>query len=177
MRLIASITLLTTLAGLASAQTLLNGTFATDANGWTSDVAGGGWQGGSGSDVVPGYFWINSSGGADVPSIQQSITGLLPGDYEVSGFYRTIAIFNPGDPFRVLIDGVLKYSDNTARNAWTPFSFQFTTANPSALLRFEAEVTADSDWAIDTISVKAVPTPGAIGLLGFGGLLITRRRR
>lgn len=162
----------------ASAQTLANGDFAGDASGWNFSAPFGGYSNGAGSDGAAGYFWINSNGGAEVPFIEQSITGLATGGiYEVSGFYATLAIFNSGDPFRVLIDGVLQYSDDNRRSPWAQFSFQFTATGASALLRFEAEVTADSDWAVDTIKVKEVPAPGAMGLLGVAGLAGLRRRR
>ncbi len=166
------------LSSTASAQTLVNGNFAGNADGWTTFAPFGGYSNGAGSDGQPGYFWINSNGGGEVPFAEQLITDLTPGGvYEVSGFYATLVIFQSGDPFRALVDGELKYSDNNRRDQWSNFTLQFTAAGTSAMLRFEAEVTADSDWAIDTISVKAVPAPGVAALLGVAGLAGLRRRR
>lgn len=166
------------LASNASAQSLINGDFAGNADGWTTFAPFGGYNSGAGSDGAAGFFWINSNGGPEVPFAEQSITGLSAGGvYEVSGYCRTLVIFQSGDPFRALVDGTVLYTDNNRRDDWTQFSFQFTSTGASALLRFEAEVTSDSDWAIDTIRVKEVPAPGAVGVMGMAGLAGLRRRR
>lgn len=167
-----------TVAASANPNLIVNGEFAGSANGWIPDAAGGGYQNSAGQGGNTGWFWINSSGGADIPNVSQLVTGLTPGSsYEVTGYYRTVAIFNPNDVFQALVDEVVVFSGVNQRVDWTQFSFTFVASDSDALLRFRAEVTADSDWGLDTVSMVLIPTPAAFGAFGLAGLVATRRRR
>lgn len=172
----------------ALAQTIVNGNFDLEvprsgfANGWTgfSNDGAGGWRSTGGNPG--GYFIINDNGnGATDPSISQVLTDLVVGQqYEITGdFANWIAGSNTAPSFGVDINGVEMFAGyRGTRNVWQSFSFTFFAADTSATLRLRAETNGtDNDFAVDNIAIGLVPTPGAVGLLGAAGLMMTRRRR
>jgi hypothetical protein len=189
-RVLALASLTAAVAGQAAAQTLVNGGFDVQvpgggaSTGWTvSGVDGaGGWRGSGGN---PGAFFILNAGGAagSDPSISQLITDLVVGqEYEVSGTYASWIIASSpanGRSFAADIDGVELFTGTASTiGAWRPFSLTFIASAPSANLRLRAETNStDNDFAVDSISVALVPSPGSLVLLGAGSVLVTRRRR
>ncbi len=58
--------------------------------------------------------------------------------------------------------------------------FSFAIGGTGSLLTIEVDMTTTSSFeplAIDNIRINAIPAPGALALLGLGGLVATRRRR
>ena len=137
---------------------------------------------------MSGVAWLN-----DVPGpvcyIQQTITGLTPGDaYTLTGFYKTRDLWVSTGSFTVTLDGVTEFADTqtSAVTTWTPFSVGFTPTATSTVLRLNAQVGSDSDYVVDEIALQsnatATPEPGSVAMLvGLGlsgsGLLIHRRKR
>lgn len=125
----------------------------------------------------------NGSAGSD-PTIVQTITGLNPGtQYMLSGDYASWYNNHLGNKFGIDIGGsnVAKL-DPTAVKVWAPFSLTVTAASTEMSVRFRAEIDGgDNDFAIDNISLVAVPEPAsiaivsALGLLGFGAIRRVRR--
>ncbi len=173
-----------------AANLVVNGDFSNSVpsngtgGGWTSSHIDyvGGWHSTGGN---PGGMFIlndNGSAGSD-PQIVQTITGLTPGaQYTLSGDYASWYITG-NNGFGLDIDGsnVTKLN-RTATKVWTPFSLTINAASTEMSIRFRAEIDGgDNDFAIDNISLVAVPEPAsiaavsALGLLAFGAIRKVRR--
>ena len=159
------------------AQTLVNGNFDTDISGWTTSGPYNLWQGGAGSDTLPGYGWINDIPGP-TPYLEQTVTGLTSGQsYNFSGYYKSDVLFFGSDSFKAQVDGTTYFSnpDTSFVSGWTPFSFDYTATGSSATLRLVTQVGNDSDYDVDSISVRAnrvtaTPEPGSVALLVCSGV-------
>ena len=169
------------------AQSIVNGNFATDLSGWTTQGPNTQWRSDLGPDSAPGVAWLN-----DVPGpvcfVQQTISGLTPGQtYNISGFYKSLAIFASTGSFTTTIDGTTTFAnpETSFVTNWTPFSFGFTPAASSAVLRLNGQVGSDSDYLVDNVVIASVgpaatPEPGSVALLvgmGFSGAGLLMRRR
>lgn len=173
-------------AGVACAQTVINGDFSLEVprngtgNGWTSSQidGAGGWSGGGNPGTC---FVLNDNGPLQTdPTLSQLITGLVPGlRYEITGDYASWHINSSppgGRAFRVSMDGAeIFVGHTTAGHAWTPFSAPFIATAPSMLLRLAAEIDGtDNDCAVDNIAIVPAPAYGAVLLLAAAA---ARRRR
>jgi len=168
------------IVGTASAQDFANGNFDGNADGWTLiDTTHGGYMNSAGQDAGTGWVHLNSNASATVPRAEQMVSGFSIGTmYTVSGYIRTQSIFNDGDVFQALVDGGLAYAGpNMALDEWTAFAFDFTATATDHTFTFQAEVTADSDWALDTLGIVVVPAPAGLGVLAAAGLITGIRRR
>lgn len=171
------------------AQSIVNGDFTTDLSGWTTQGPNTQWRSDLGPDSAPGVAWLN-----DVPGpvcfVQQTISGLTPGQtYNISGFYKSLAIFASTGSFTVTVDGNTMFAnpETSFVTNWTPFSFGFTPSVSSAVLRLNGQVGSDSDYIVDNVAIAsagpaATPEPGSVALLvGMGisgaGLLMRRRKQ
>lgn len=172
----------------ALGQSIVNGNFDLDVprsgfgNGWTgfSNDGAGGWRSSGGNPG--GFFILNDNGNTSTdPSISQILTGLVVGQqYEITGtFANWIAGASNGPSFGADINGVELFAGTRGtRGVWQPFSFTFVAAADTATLRLRAETNGtDNDFAVDNVAITLVPAPGAFGLLGAAGMLVTRRRR
>lgn len=87
-------------------------------------------------------------------------------DYQVSPTVAGAAIFNPGltpaDGARSFVTGM-----NARQLTATAWADMIDTGNPAA----------EPDVAMDLPFILNVPTPGALAVMGLGGLLVARRRR
>jgi hypothetical protein len=168
------------------AQSIVNGDFPVDLSGWTTQGPATGQISDPGPDSVPGVAWLNDAPGP-VAFIQQTIPGLTPGQsYTINGFYKTKVIWASVGSFTATIDGTTKFAntETSAVTNWTPFSFGFTPAATSAVLRLNGQVGSDSDYVVDKIAIKsnatATPEPGSVALLvgmGLSGVGLLARRR
>jgi PEP-CTERM motif len=185
-------------APLAQANLVTNGTFDVfvptigTGGGWTttSNDGNGGWRSTGGN--TGGYFIINDNGaganGATDPSIQQLLTGLTIGaTYLVTGDFtnRYNCCGVPGSALSFGIDlspgGMLTelYYPGSYPN-WYEFSTSFIATQTEHTIRFSAERNGtDVEYAIDNISVVAVPEPASLALVGLAlaGLAGMSRRR
>jgi hypothetical protein len=163
---------------LATAQgnLVVNGGFDTSADGWT---------------LTNGAFWpfLGNPGyavGLDnptpspstEPTASQIVTGLTPGySYLVSGDYqegKDRGGGSPSDPsFGVAIDGIFLFEAVTQGNGdWQSFSFYYTAASSSVLLSLSSQINGTGvEYAIDNISMQAVPEPNSLCLIGIGGIM------
>jgi hypothetical protein len=163
------------LAANGAAQQFTNGNFAGNANGWTfADVDfGGGYKNGIGSDGTNGFAFLNNAGQANTfPRVTQTVTGFVVGrNYRVSGYIHTGVFFYAGDVFQALLDGSIVFNGpNMLLGQWTPFSYVFLASAGSHTFSFRAEVTSDSDWDLDTLSIAAVSSVSGHAFLdGYTG--------
>lgn len=180
----------------AHAQVIVNGTFDTFV---PSNATGGGWttvsiDGAGGHRTTGGNpaarFILNDNGGADDPTIAQTIGSLTPGTtYTITGEYQLV--FQGGSAsvlsFGASIDGVFLFETASPGDSnWHPFSFNFTAGAASATLLMAAERNGtDMGYAVDNIGIaivqsSAAPEPGTLALLGMAsaaGFLLRRRKR
>lgn len=166
----------------ANAQSFINGGFDGNANGWTVNAAFGGYQGSTGQSGAPGWVWLNSGGGVDIPHAEQTVSGLTIGEtYRVTFWMGSGQIFNAGDVFQALVDGTVVFNGpNNQVVGWNEFSYDYTATATSHLFRFQSEVIADSDYVLDTVSIATspVPEPATMTVLGLAlaGFLARRRK-
>ncbi len=160
-----------------------NGTFDSNANGWTFfNVDGNGGYRSTGGNPGGGFI-INDAGalGSD-PTLQQSITGLIIGEtYTVSGDYRMAHGSPASNAFGVQIDGNLFEFDLTSFS-FSSFSETFVATSTSALLVLTGERNGtDTDPMVDNISIvhtsAAVPEPTTFVFMGIGLLFAIYRKR
>lgn len=161
LRIWKGLALFASLTVAAQGQQFVNGNFAGNANGWTfADVDfGGGYKNGIGSDGSIGFAFLNNAGQASTfPRVSQNVSGFVAGrNYRVAGYLHTGVFFYSGDVFQGLIDGSVVFNGpNMLLGQWTLFSYVFTATATNHTFTFRAEVTSDSDWNVDTLSLAPV---------------------
>ena len=191
-------------AQLASAATILNGSFEdtspvnvfdtlfagdTDIANWTID---------SGTVDFIGAYWEAAEGansidmtGGSIGTISQLITGLTSGvKYMITFAMSGNPDKGPGSKFMTVNAGgetgtyeyVVGPLNSLATMKWEDFQFFFTAGGTSELLTFAA-VTENNACcfgpALDNVSIAAVPLPASAPLIlgALGALAALRRRR
>jgi hypothetical protein len=83
----------------------------------------------------------------------------------------------------VAIDGAFLFELAASPNgSWQSFSFSYTAASSDVLLSLSSQINGTGvEYAIDNISMEAVPEPNSLWLIGIGGiagatLLINRKK-
>ena len=188
--------------GTSQAQLVTNGTFDTDANGWSwENIDGaGGWRSTGGNP--DGNFILNSNGSTTDPTISQLVTGLTPSaQYTLSGDFASVypSFGNPSaTSFGIFADGTLiaSYSRPGGEGVYGSFSVDISANDSDILLAFKGEMDGDdSSYRIDNISLTLTnaPPPPVVGeytpvpinsawaliiltasLILFGGLILRR---
>lgn len=143
----------------------------------------GSWDGNSVS-VGPDVWRVRADGSTLVDTTFSNIAGsnqsFSSNGYIGAGNYapRTNAAVVYDDP-----DIYARYSIYKFDKIGLP-QLEFTPATSTVVLTFEGanlQGTNDESWAIDNVKVtgrgNAVPEPGALLLVGLGGLALLRRRR
>ncbi|WBA41479.1 beta strand repeat-containing protein [Hymenobacter canadensis] len=133
-----------------------NGTFDTNATGWTAtNVDNNGGYFASGGNPG-GMFILNDAGspGTD-PTLSQTVTGLMSGaTYVLRGNYRSNYIVGTlGAPaLAVDLNGSQLTTFPAVGTTWTPFSLTFTATVASQTLAFRGEINGtDVDIALDNL--------------------------
>ena len=179
---------LSCLPQLANAQgnLVVNGTFESGSTGWT--LTNGAIVAFVGDPGVACFLVSSNSSPANEPTASQVIDGLFAGtSYMISGNYK--AGKDPGGAspanasFGVAIDGAFLFELAASPNgSWQSFSFSYTAASSDVLLSLSSQINGTGvEYAIDNISMEAVPEPNSLWLIGIGGiagatLLINRKK-
>lgn len=146
----------------AQGNLVLNGGFDTDASGWT--IINGGYASDFGNPSGSASLFTGNTS-----MVSQEINSLTLGQlYIVSGDYSGKA----GGVFDVTLDEVVFFETNrTPQNySWDSFSFYYTATSTGVLLSVQANAIGDF-YAIDNISMQAIPEPNSLCLVGVGGIM------
>ncbi len=188
-------------AAAASAQsTIYFSDFETDGGGWEASGVTGDWERGipvgfssgiSSIEPVGGFsgefVWGTVIGGDHSPNADEDLTQ----KFDFTGLTDITLNFQEWistggatfDMAQVFVNGDSLYlSDGDSHEAWRPVSLDLNAyAGLSEVeITFNLLTTAVVErvgWYIDDVEITAVPTPGALALLGLGGLAVARRRR
>jgi len=145
----------------SQAQLVTNGTFDSNADGWSWDNidGAGGWRSTGGNPG--GNFILNSNGGVTDPTISQLVTGLTPSSlYTLTGDFASVySIYGSASAlsFGIYADGVLiaSYMRPGAENVYGSFSVDILANDSDILLAFKGEMNGDdSSYRIDNISLS-----------------------
>jgi len=128
------------------------------------------------------YMYVDGSTTANTPIWGQSIGVETGKTYEISGYFSSL--YNASDPtIKYTIGGSDATSafDLNAPGTWQQHSFLWTaTSNTLNLALVDTNLNAGgNDFAIDDLSVKAVPEASTVvlfSLMAIGGILILRKR-
>jgi choice-of-anchor C domain-containing protein len=199
--LITFLILLGCIAGRASAQSLLNGSFemGTDPNTGAGQNIGMtapdsttivGWTLSSGTIDYIGSRWVAGEGvrsidlsGTSPGSIFQTISGFTPGvDYELS--FLMAANPEGGEPTRSLqvdigsASQVFSFtgSGTAADLGWEQRTLDFTAATPTLTLTFTSLENNAFGAALDGVRITPVPEPSSWTLLVIGASALGYRR-
>jgi hypothetical protein len=167
---------------VAQGNLVMNGSFDTDATGWTL-TNGAAWI----PDKIDpgGFIGLDSLAPSPTtdPTAYQLINGLTLGQvYLVSGDYEkevdrtSIA----GLSFGVALDDVFLFEASVPGDFhWHTFSFLYTATSTSAVLSLSSQINGTGvSYDIDNIGVYAIPEPSAFAFIFLGsGLLVYVRNR
>ncbi|MBC7773551.1 MAG: hypothetical protein H7210_13735 [Pyrinomonadaceae bacterium] len=118
-----------------------------------------------------GFFGPLTSGG-----IEQVLTASAGDQIDVS-FWMASFFGDIPNAFVVTLDGqVIAAGADFTEFDYTEFTATITTTTNNPVLNFTFTNPPDF-FMLDDVSAEIVPTPGAVALLGLGGLLAARRRR
>jgi MYXO-CTERM domain-containing protein len=172
---LASIAALALAAGAANADLVTNGGFETgDLTGWTvfgDDTYIGVWDEQSQEGDFNAYF-----GPLETAGITQVLTAPAGSQIEVSFYIRSEAEGTPNSLLAQLDGQTIANVVDFTTFEWTHYTGTITTADANPTLSFT--FTNPSDYTdMDNVTASLVPAPGAMALLGLGGLVAARRRR
>jgi len=148
---------------------VFNGTFDTDASGWTTtNISGSGGYSSAGGN--PGGCFLLEGSSLNPSTISQTINGLTLGaTYIVSGDYAKLKEVLQANSFGVAING--DYLFEGSAGIWQPFSFTYTATSSSAVLDLTAHLNGTVvGYVIDNIAMRAVPEPSSLCFVGMGGV-------
>jgi len=128
------------------------------------------------------FMIVNGTDQGLGPAWAQTVAVTANTDYNLSGWFATLIADAPASvEFRV--NGVTLspvFSAPVADSVWEQHSVLFNSGNLTSLsveIWDTSQVFHGNDYAIDDISLEAVPAPGSIAFAGIAGLTLTRRRR
>lgn len=192
-------------ASMAAAQTTVySSDFEADDGGWTPSGVNGDWERGSPTGVVGSD--IGGSGGAEPTGgfsgdfVWGTVIGGLHGvgsdeqlsqNFDFSGLTDVSLNFQEwiltgGSTFdmaSVVVNGDELYlSDGDSGEAWRAVNLDLSAYDGLSSVDITFNFTSTTvvermGWYVDDVSIRAIPAPGAMALLGLGGLVAVRRRR
>jgi hypothetical protein len=184
-------------AGPASANLITNGSFENcgvacpvppawavyvSIPGWTT-VSGPGIEiqsnGTLGFNAQDGFYYVELDSHAN-SAMEQTVAGLGAGNYNLSFYYRPRTGTAGDNGVLASVNGValLPAPDGVAPANWALFSYTFAHGGGDLAVRFSAFGISNSlGGLIDTVSLRAVPEPGTLLLLGAALIGVTGRLR
>ncbi len=192
-------------ASVAAAQTTVySSDFEADGGGWTPSGVNGDWERGSPTGVtgtsLGGSGGAEPTGGFSGDFVWGTVIGGLHGvgsdeqlsqNFDFTGLSDVSLNFQEWiltgssafDMASVVVNGDELYlSDGDSGEAWRAVNLDLSAydglASVDIVFNFTSTTVVERmGWYIDDVSIRAVPAPGAMALLGLGGLVATRRRR
>lgn len=192
-------------ASMAAAQsTVYSSDFEADGGGWTPSGVNGDWERGTPTGIVGSD--IGGSGGAEPTGgfsgdfVWGTVIGGLHGvgsdeqlsqNFDFSGLSDVSLNFQEWsesgsstfDMGSVIVNGNQEYlSDGDSGEAWRGVTLDLSAYDGMSSVDIVFNFTSTTvvhrmGWYIDDVSIRAIPAPGAMALLGLGGLVAVRRRR
>ena len=205
MRNVMTVVALAGAASMAAAQsTVYFSDFESDGGGFVPSGVNGDWERGSPTGITGSS--LGGSGGAEPTGgfsgdfVWGTVIGGLHGvgsdeqlaqNFDFSGltdvtlsFQEWIETGSPSfDMASVLVNGDELYlSDGDSDEAWREVSLDLSAydglSSVDIVFNFTSTTVVERmGWYVDDVSIRAIPAPGAMALLGLGGLVATRRRR
>jgi hypothetical protein len=159
----------------AQGNLVVNGTFESGSNGWT--LTNGAIVAFVGDPGMACFLVSSNASPANEPTASQAINGLMAGtSYIISGNYEVGKDRGGASPanasFGVAIDDTFLFEVAASPNgSWQSFSFSYTAASSDVLLSLASQINGTGvEYAIDNISMEAVPEPNSLWLIGIGGI-------
>ncbi|UYV13237.1 MAG: PEP-CTERM sorting domain-containing protein [Phycisphaera sp.] len=192
-------------ASLATAQTTVySSDFEADGGGWTPSGVNGDWERGIpvGADgaALGGFASSEPIGGFSGDFVWGTVIGGLHGvgsdeqlsqNFDFTGLSDVSLSFQEWsdsgsstfDMASVIVNGNQEYlSDGDSMDAWRGVTLDLSAydglGSVDIVFNFTSTTVVErTGWYIDDVSIRAIPAPGAMALLGLGGLVAVRRRR
>lgn len=192
-------------ASVAAAQsTVYFSDFEADGGGWTPSGVNGDWErgipvgadgsalGGSASSEPIGGFSGDFVWGTGIGALHGvGSDEQLSQNFDFTGLSATSLSFQEWsdsgsasfDMASVIVNGNQEYlSDGNSMDAWRGVTLDLSAydgmGSVDIVFNFTSTTVVErTGWYIDDVSIRAIPAPGAMALLGLGGLVAVRRRR
>ncbi|MFI4914901.1 MAG: hypothetical protein ACIAS6_00160 [Phycisphaerales bacterium JB060] len=205
MRNVMTVVALAGAASMAAAQTTVySSDFEADGGGWTASGVNGDWERGSPTGVtgtsLGGSGGAEPTGGFSGDFVWGTVIGGLHGvgsdeqlsqNFDFSGLTDVTLNFQEWiltgsstfDMASVIVNGDELYlSDGDSGEAWRAVNLDLSAYDGLSSVDITFNFTSTTvvermGWYVDDVSIRAIPAPGAMALLGLGGLVATRRRR
>ena len=169
--------------------TLIDNSFSDDANG--TFATSGSWSNTGGPDAPDwaGDSLFDSNNASTGGFALTTFLGLANGTYEVAASWSASANRSQAIPYTIQgSETVFINQENIADDfvlndgvGDIPFKMLTSTAvvsDGTLTVRMDDVANAGSDYAIaDAVAIRAIPEPGALGMLGFGFLMMMVFRR
>lgn len=192
-------------ASVAAAQsTVYFSDFEADGGGWTASGVNGDWERGTpvGADgtALGGFGGPEPVGGLSGDFVWGTVIGGLHGagsdeqlsqNFDFSGLTDITFSFNEWidsgsstfDMASVIVNGDELYlSDGGPTGAWRQVDLDLNAyaglSSVDVTFNFVSTTVVERvGWYVDDVSIRAIPAPASLALLGLGGLAAARRRR
>lgn len=188
-------------ASVAAAQsTVYFSDFEADGGGWTASGITGDWERGipsgatgpsGGPEPVGGFsgdfVWGTVIGGGHSPGADEDLSqnfdfsGLT--DVTLSFYEYSESGSSTFDMASVIVNGNQEYlSDGSSGLAWREVNLDLSAydglSSVDIVFNFSSTTVVERvGWYVDDVSIRAIPAPASLALLGLGGLAAARRRR
>ncbi|MFI4881321.1 MAG: PEP-CTERM sorting domain-containing protein [Phycisphaerales bacterium JB064] len=190
---------------MAAAQsTIYSSDFEADGGGWTASGVNGDWERGSPTGVtgtsLGGSGGAEPTGGFSGDFVWGTVIGGLHGvgsdeqltqNFDFTGLSDVSLNFQEWiltgsssfDMASVIVNGDELYlSNGDSGEAWRAVNLDLSAYDGMSSVDITFNFTSTTvvermGWYIDDVSIRAIPAPASLALLGLGGLAAARRRR